>query len=85
MAVDDIHGKRRIIVKTTYSGRADFRILVNGENDSRIRITKDGKDKKEGAVRKLAEGAYPWFEADLKPGENVFDLTLKTQCGRKAF
>jgi hypothetical protein len=68
-------GKTNLIIKTSYSGPADFRLWIDDAASACVIIK--NKKKVAGKLLKLGAGSFVVFRENLQPGENSFTLLVK--------
>ncbi len=68
-------GRIKLVIKTTYSGPADFRIRIDDAAKGCIIIK--NKNRVPGKLGKIGAMTVVAFKMTLQPGENVFNLAVK--------
>ena len=74
--VDKTTGSKNLAIKTTYSGPADFRILIENSVTSG-RVIKNETTSLSCDVNKIGDASYIVFRDMLTVGVNTFNLLLK--------
>jgi len=71
--VNDRAAARKLMMRTTYSGPTDFRVLIK-DGATACKVTKDMKIDLPCNVKKIGDATYAVFESGLDAGTNTFDL-----------
>jgi len=64
----------KLSINTTYSGPADFRILIE-DSACTCEVTKNGKTKVISSLERIGDEKYAVFTSELNSGTNVFNLS----------
>ena len=73
--VDDSANTTELTIETTYSGLADFRILIQ-DNATKCKTTKDTETIIRCDIKRIGEATYVTFEDKLSAGYTTFNISF---------